>query len=147
MMRRAARTAFATVADRPIAELNTTPLIDVMLVLLIMFIITIPLATHAVKLNLPVGKLTPNPQQPLVERIDLDAGGQIFWDGAPMRAADLPGRLDAFLAAHNDGALELPADGGAGYEDCDKLLAVVKRSGIERLAFVGNERFEHAPDH
>src|SRR4051812_48272863 len=146
-MRRAARTAFATVADRPIAELNTTPLIDVMLVLLIMFIITIPLATHAVKLNLPVGPLTPNPQEPLVQRIDLDAGGRIFWNGAPMRAADLPGRLDAFLAAHNDGALELRADGGARYEDFDKLLAVVKRSGIERLAFVGNERFEHAPDH
>jgi biopolymer transport protein ExbD len=139
-MRRAARVAFASVADRPIVELNTTPLIDVMLVLLIMFIITIPLATHAVKLNLPIG-IPLSQHEPKVHRIDLGAGGRIAWDGAPMHAADLPGRLDAFLAVRDDAVLELRADGGARYEDFDRLLATVKRSGIERLAFVGNERF------
>ena len=145
-MRRARRIAFATVTDQPIAALNTTPLIDVMLVLLIMFIITIPLATHAVKLNLPVGIPT-NAHEPKVHRIDLGPAGRILWDGAPMSAADLPGRLDAFLAVRDDAVLELRADGGARYEDFDNLLAVVKRSGIERLAFVGNERFETAVDH
>jgi biopolymer transport protein ExbD len=139
-MRRPARIAFATVNEQPIAELNTTPLIDVMLVLLIMFILTVPLATHAVKLNLPTGGPPPF-NEPKVHRIDLQAGGHILWDGASMPTVQLPGRLDAFLAAHNDGVLELRADGGARYEDFDKLLATVKRSGIERLAFVGNERF------
>ena len=145
-MRKARHIAFASVGEQPISELNTTPLIDVMLVLLIMFIITIPLATHAVKLDLPVGPPT-NEHEPKVHRIDLAAAGQILWDGAPMPAADLPGRLDAFLAVRDDAVLELRADGGARYEDFDKLLAVVKRSGIERLAFVGNERFETAVDH
>src|SRR3954454_20073180 len=138
-MRKAARVAFATVSDRPIAELNTTPLIDVMLVLLIMFIITVPLATHAVKLNLPTDGPPPF-KQPTGDRIDLHAGGILLWDGAPLPAAQLPGRLDTFLVAHEDAVLELRADGGARYEDFDKLLATVKRSGIERLAFVGNER-------
>jgi biopolymer transport protein ExbD len=145
-MRRARRIAFATVADQPIAALNTTPLIDVMLVLLIMFIITIPLATHAVKLDLPAIGLPPE-QEPLVHRIELDAAGRISWDGSQVAAAELPGRLDTFLAAHNDGVLELRSDGGARYEDFDKLLAIVKRSGIEHLAFVGNERFAEAVGH
>ena len=144
-MRRARRVAFASAPDHPIATLNTTPLIDVMLVLLIMFIITIPIATHSVKLNLPVGPPI-NQHEPKVHRIDLQSAGRILWDGAPVSAADLPGRLDAFLAARDDAVLELRSDGGARYEDFDKLLAIVKRSGIERLAFVGNERFEHAPD-
>lgn len=144
-MRRARRIAFATGTDRPIADLNTTPLIDVMLVLLIMFILTVPLATHAVKINLPTGG-PPPVNEPKVHRIDLDAAGRILWDGAPLPAAQLPARLDAFLAARDDGVLELRADGRARYEDFDKLLATIKRSGIERLAFVGNERFANAAD-
>ena len=140
------RLAFASVTEQPIATLNTTPLIDVMLVLLIMFILTVPLATQALKINLPVGKIVTNPHEPKVHRVDLGAGGRLLWDGTPIAAADLPARLDAFLAVRDDGVLELRSDGGARYEDFDKLLAIVKRSGIERLAFVGNERFEHATD-
>jgi len=144
-VRRAQHIAFASVDEQPIAALNTTPLIDVMLVLLIMFIVTVPIATHSVKLRLPVGNPTEQPE-PKTHRIDLAAGGRIFWDGAPLAAADLPGRLDAFIAARDDAVLELRADGGTRYEDFDRLLAVVKRSGIERLAFVGNERFASAVD-
>ena len=145
-MRRARSIAFASVADQPIATLNTTPLIDVMLVLLIMFIITIPIATHSVKIDLPTGKLTTD-KEPKVHRLDLDGAGRIAWDGAPIAAAQLRPHLEAFLAARVDGVLELRAEGGARYEDFDKLLAIVKRSGIERLAFVGNERFAEAVDH
>ena len=128
---------------QPMSDINMTPLIDVMLVLLIMFIITVPLATHAVKLNLPTGGPPPL-NEPKVHRLDLQASGRILWDGAPLPAAQLPGRLDSFLAVRDDAVLELRADGGARYEDFDKLLATVKRSGIERLAFVGNERFANA---
>jgi biopolymer transport protein ExbD len=144
-MRSSRRIAFASVTEQPIADLNTTPLIDVMLVLLIMFIITVPLATHAVKIDLPADG--PPPQhEPQTHRIDLAAGGGLLWDGAPVAAADLPRRLDAFLAVRGDGLIELRADGRARYEDFDKLLAIVKRSRIERLAFVGNERFANAAD-
>jgi biopolymer transport protein ExbD len=144
-MRRSRRIAFASVTEQPIAEVNTTPLIDVMLVLLIMFIITVPLATHAVKIDLPAAG--PPPQhEPKVHRIDLVAGGGLLWDGAPVAAADLPRRLDAFLAARDGGVLELRADGRARYEDFDRLLAILKRSRIERLAFVGNERFANSAD-
>ena len=85
----------------PMMEINTTPLIDVMLVLLIMFIITVPIATHAVKLNLPVGYGPPPLDEPQTHRIDLQPGGALLWDGTPLPAAALPGRLDSFLAAHN----------------------------------------------
>lgn len=144
-MMRPRRISFASVADQPIATLNTTPLIDVMLVLLIMFIVTIPLATHSVKLDLPQGQTPPRPE-PKVHRIDLDAAGRTLWDGAPVGAAALHDRLDAFRAARDDGVLELRADGAARYDDFDRLLAVIKRSGIERLAFVGNERFARSAD-
>jgi biopolymer transport protein ExbD len=142
---RRVRPAFATVAEQPIATLNTTPLIDVMLVLLIMFILSVPLATHAVKLDLPHGGIPP-PHEPKVHRIDLDAGGRILWDGAAIGMAELQGRLDSFHAARDDGVLELRADGAARYDAFDHLLAIIKRSRIERLAFVGNERFAGSAD-
>ena len=139
-MRKARRIAFATVTEQPISALNTTPLIDVMLVLLIMFIITVPLATHSVKINLPADGPPPK-NEPKVHRVDLDAADRTLWDGAPVGTAELHRRLDAFRAARDDAVLELRADGAARYDDFDHLLAIVKRSGIERIAFVGNERF------
>jgi biopolymer transport protein ExbD len=144
-MIRPRRISFATVAEQPIATLNTTPLIDVMLVLLIMFIVTIPLATHAVKIDLPQNGPPPQPE-PKVHRIDLDAAGRVSWDGAPVGADALHRRLDAFKAGPKGDVLELRADGAARYERFDNLLAAVKRSGIERLAFVGNERFAGSAD-
>ncbi|HEX5181736.1 MAG TPA: biopolymer transporter ExbD [Allosphingosinicella sp.] len=139
-MMRPRRIAFASAPDQPIATVNTTPLIDVMLVLLIMFIITMPLATHAVKIDLPQNGPAPK-HEPKVHRIDLDAAGRTLWDGAPVGSGELHRRLDAFRAARDDGLLELRSDGAARYDDFDRLLATIKRSGIERLAFVGNERF------
>src|SRR3954447_20692763 len=107
--RRPLRPVFAAVADRPIAELNTTPLIDVMLVLLIMFILTVPLATHAVKINLP----PPDPRiavEPETHRLALDREGRIFFDGAPISAAALPARLAFFKEAQPDGLLQLSSE-------------------------------------
>jgi biopolymer transport protein ExbD len=141
------RPAFATVADAPIATLNTTPLIDVMLVLLIMFILSVPLATHSVKMRLPVGTPPPSREQPKVHRLALDEAGQLYWDGTAIAEAALPGKLDGLMATHpDDGMLELQAEAGTRYEAFDQVLATVKRAGVERLGFVGNERFVRAVD-
>jgi len=136
------RIAFATVAEEPFSTINTTPIIDVMLVLLIMFIITLPLMTHSVKIDLPSNGETQ--QEPETHRLDLDSASRLSWDGAPIAEAALPGRLAAVRAASRDGVLHFRADPETRYEDFDRVLANVKRAGIERLVFVGNERFARA---
>ena len=122
----------------PIRDLNTTPLIDVMLVLLVMFIITIPIATHKVELDLPTG---PGNIEPKVYRLDMDSAGRLSWDGSPLAEAQLPARLAAVREAGPDSTLEFRADGESRYEDFDRVLATLKRSGISSLGLVGNERF------
>ena len=139
MRSRRASLSCSVALETPISDLNTTPLIDVLLVLLIMFIVTIPIATHKVRVDLPAPGSPAAP--PVSHRLDIDSAGRIGWDGAPLAAAALPGRLSAFRAANPDGLLLLRTDGETRYEDFDRLLAVVKRSGIARLAFLGNERF------
>jgi biopolymer transport protein ExbD len=141
MRSRPFRPAFTVPADAPISEMNTTPLIDVMLVLLIMFILTVPLATHAVKIDLPRPPDI-NLDEPEVHRLALDDGGRLFWDGAPIAEATLPARLHAFNYVRPDGVLEIQTEAETRYDAFDRVLATVKRSGIERLGFVGNDRFE-----
>ena len=133
----------AAPAEAPIAALNTTPLIDVMLVLLIMFIVTIPAATHKLPIALPSGS-PPLVAPPAVHRIALDASGALSWDGIPFPETALAARLSAFHAAMPEGVIELRADAAARYEAFDRVLGAIKRSGIDRLAFVGNERFAEA---
>jgi biopolymer transport protein ExbD len=132
------RPAFAIPASQPISEINITPLIDVMLVLLIMFIITIPMATHSVKIDLPrEGEpLTP----PRVFTLALDSAGRVSWDGAPLAESALPARLAA-VKADRDAVLQVRTDGEARYEDFDRVLAMVKGAGIVRLGFVDNQRY------
>jgi biopolymer transport protein ExbD len=134
--------AFAAPADAPISAPNITPLIDVMLVLLIMFILTIPIATHSVKLNLPVPRPVPT-LPPEIHRLALAPDGALSWDGAPIADAALAPRLAAFRRLPN-GALQFQTAAETRYERFDQILAVVKRAGIEKLGFVGNERFVEA---
>ena len=133
--------SFASDAAAPIGELNTTPLIDVMLVLLIMFIVTIPISTHNVPLDLPSGK--PPVTEPLVHRLELDAAGRIRLDGAMLSEADLPSRLAA-IEREATSELHLRADGETPYDRFDRVLAAIKRAGIVRLGIVDNERFAKA---
>lgn len=135
------RIAFATAAEQPFSAINTTPIIDVMLVLLIMFIITIPVMTHSVKIDLPTGHPGSEPE---THQLALDSASRLSWDGAPIAESALPARLAAFRAAAPDGILHFRADGETRYEDFDRVLADVKRSGVERLGFVGNDRFARA---
>jgi biopolymer transport protein ExbD len=138
-MRRRLSPAFAAPAGEPISEMNTTPLIDVMLVLLIMFIITIPITTHKVALDLPRGD--DRVAKPVVHLLDLDVAGRIYWDGAPIAEARLPARLAQMRESGPLEVLHFRADGESRYEDFDRVMATVKRAGIKRLGLIGNERF------
>ena len=125
--------------DQVIGSINTTPLIDVMLVLLIMFIMIIPETTHKVPLDLP----QPSPATgapPTLYRLDLDAAGQLRWNGAAISEAELPARLAAVEQDAN-GQLNFRADGETRYERFDEVLAAIKRAGIHRLGLVDNARF------
>jgi biopolymer transport protein ExbD len=138
--RRRAVPAYVTSTGEPIAEVNTTPLIDVMLVLLIMFIITIPLQTHAVKMDLPSGP-PPEGAEPETHKLAMDGRGALSFDGAPVAEPALGGRLAAMQAGNPLAILHFQVDGQTRHEDFDRVLAQVKKAGVERLGFVGNERF------
>lgn len=128
----------------PIVDLNTTPLIDVMLVLLIMFIITVPIMTHKVAVDLPQG-VPPANVEPKLYRLNLDAMGGISLDGRAMEMAELQARLN-LIRAEPDSTLLLQVDGATPYDRFDHVMATVKRAGIAKLGMVGNERFVPALD-
>ena len=142
MRRRRQVPSFPVEAQGPMSELNTTPLIDVMLVLLIMFIITIPITTHKVPLDLP-GGVPPVLSDPIGHRLNLDAAGRISLDGVMLREADLPERLRA-INAEPTSELHLRAEAETPYDSFDRVLAAVKRAGVVRLGLVDNERFAKA---
>lgn len=117
--------------------MNTTPLIDVLLVLLIMFIMTIPLQSHEVPMDLPApGGIAGVP--PVTHALLLNRDGSISYDGKPTSDAALPAQLRTMLA-DPQALLTLRTDPEARYERFDQLLATVKRAGVTKLAFVGNE--------
>lgn len=142
-MRRRRQIPFAAPeAQSPVSDLNTTPLIDVMLVLLIMFIVTIPMTTHKVPLDLPGGS-TEGRSEPIVHRLNLDQAGRITLDGMTLDEADLPARLRT-IGAEAGSELHLRAEAETPYDSFDKVLAAVKRAGVVRLGLVDNQRFAKA---
>ena len=128
----------------PIAAINTTPLIDMMLVILIMLIVAIPMTTHKVPLDLPKSA-SPHPP-PLIHRLAILPSGALLWDGQALAVGALPARLGAFQADPDLPVLALVVDGEARYERVDQVLAEIRRAGVTRLGFVGNERFAAAMD-
>lgn len=134
----------ATAGFQPIATINTTPLIDMMLVLIIMFIVAIPLQTHKVPLDLPSGT-TPGPERP-IHRLAITADGRLLWNGTALDAAALRARLAAHAADPAGPELHLQPDGEARYEQVDHVLADIRRAGVTRLGFVDNQRFVPAID-
>jgi biopolymer transport protein ExbD len=124
----------------PFAQMNITPLIDVMLVLLVMMILSIPMMTHKVPLDLQQPGVPPKVPS-VIHMINLDAKGMVAWDGAPVDAMMLKARLDAIRSDPNV-AVQIRADAAARYERFDQTLAVIEGAGITKLGFIGNERFK-----
>lgn len=129
----------------PMMEMNTTPLIDVMLVLLIMLIITIPIQTHAVKVDLP--QPDPNnqstPIEPEKNKVYIDANGNIFWNSVQIDELTLRQYLDASLQRDPEPELHFQPDPNARYDKVDSVLAIVKRANVTKLGFVGNEQYRN----
>ena len=128
--------------DAPMMDINTTPLIDVMLVLIIMLIITIPIQTHAVKMNMPVGPSSPPPKPPEVVRIDVDFDGTIGWNGVLVAdRADLENRLAQVAALPDQPELHLRPNKLVSYKVVAMVLASAQRLGVTKIGLVGNEQF------
>ena len=127
----------------PMMDINTTPLIDVMLVLLIMFIITIPVQTHAVKLDLPQNQKdqTPPPIMPVKNEVRVDPVGTIYWNGSPINLTVLRQYLDQTQTMNPIPELHLRPDPQARYEVVDSVLAVTKRANVTKMGFVNNEAY------
>ena len=135
----------------PMMEMNTTPLIDVMLVLLIMFIITIPVATHSVDIDLPVPNPNPPPPdliKPTVNKVVLTRDGQILWNGVPQTGPQLVTDLKATLAMKPEPELQFQPEPDASYSISAQVLNIIKASKVTKFGFVGNEQyseFQKAP--
>ena len=127
----------------PMMDINTTPLIDVMLVLLIMFIITIPIQTHAVKLDLPVNQPNqpPPPIDPVKNIVVVTADGKILWNGSPVSQPQLRQYLDVTQQMNPVPELHLQPESTARYVLVDEVLAVTKQAHVTKMGFVGNEYY------
>ncbi len=127
----------------PMMEVNMTPLIDVMLVLIIMLIITIPKQNHSVNLNMPVGTPPPPTVEPVVITIDVDFDGTILWDGAvvPDRKA-LDAKLAAVAATADQPEVHLRPNKLVSYKYVAGVMASAQRLGVTKIGMVGNEQFQ-----
>jgi biopolymer transport protein ExbD len=123
-------------------DINTTPLIDVMLVLLIMFIITIPIQTHAVKMNMPIpSKNAPPPKPPEIIRIDVDFDGTIGWNGEIVDKNTLQARLQQISQQPDQPEVHLRPNKLVTYDVVAMIMASAQRLGVTKIGIVGNEQF------
>ena len=123
-------------------DINTTPLIDVMLVLLVMLIITLPIQLHSVNLNMPVGNPPPPPKPPIVVQVDVDFDGTIYWDGQALPdRSTLEAKLRDVAAQPDQPELHLRPNKLATYSYVAEVLASAQRLGVRKIGLVGNEQF------
>ncbi len=132
----------STSADPDVmVDINTTPLIDVMLVLLIMLIITIPIQTHAVKLNMPVGNPPPPKVEPVVVRLDIDFDGTLLWNGEQVDDDTLNERLSGAAAMNPQPEFHLRPNKLVTYKSVAHVMAAAQRLGVTKIGLVGAEQF------
>ena len=130
-------------SDEPevMIDMNTTPLIDVMLVLLIMLIITIPAQLHSVNLDMPVPTNAPKKADPVVIKIDVDAASVINWNGTPINRSELEAKLAEASAQQPQPELHIRSHAKAKYEAAAAVMANAQRMGLTKLGIVGSEQF------
>lgn len=129
----------------PMMDMNMTPMIDVLLVLLILFIMTIPIQTHAVKVDLPTPNPLPAPPvEPQKNKIIIYPDDRMTWNGGLITEEQLPDYLSATMQIQPEPELHFQPDPEARYEKVDKVLAIIKRSGITKLGFIGNDQYSNA---
>lgn len=121
---------------QPMSEINTTPLVDVMLVLLVIFIITAPLLSHAVKIDLPQATSQPLEEKPEVIDLAVDAEGKLFWNDAEIQTADLAGKLQEEAAKQQQSELQIRADKNTRYQVLAEVLAKAQTAGMKKVGFV-----------
>ena len=127
----------------PMMEMNTTPLIDVMLVLLIMFIITIPVATHSIDIDLPVATPPTNipPPDTVKNKVSITPDNKILWNANEVSPGQLLSLLQQTLTYPVEPELQYQPDPNASYDLSSKVLNIIKGSQVTKFGFVGNEQF------
>jgi biopolymer transport protein ExbD len=125
----------------PVVEINTTPLIDVLLVLLVMLIITIPPRSHAVKLDLPSGPPSLVQPDPVVNNLEITKSGIVLWNGSRVSQSSLRQELQLTQQMSPVPELHIRPDPETRYEVVDQLLATIKSEHVDKVGFVGNERY------
>jgi biopolymer transport protein ExbD len=121
---------------QPMAEINTTPMVDVMLVLLVIFIITAPLLTHAIKIDLPQASSQPNIEKPDTISLSINAEGRLFWNDVPFEDAELVTRLATAAQKKPQPELHLRAHNATTYQRLATIISAAQNAGIERFGFV-----------
>lgn len=130
---------------RSMAEINVTPMVDVMLVLLVIFIITAPLFNHEVKLNLPQQEASPSRMHADAIAITIDTHGRIFWDNRLLPKDELPAKLKAAAQRKPQPEIKLRADDETRYGEIVKLMASAQRAGLKKIGFVTEPKVATPP--
>jgi biopolymer transport protein ExbD len=132
--------AFGSMSDgegnEALAEINMIPLIDVMLVLLVIFIVTAPLLTHAVKVDLPKASSAPNLTKPDNVQVAIDSAGRVYWNGEPLDASALTAHIRDAAAIQPQPELHLRAEASTPYERVAQVMSEATRQGLTRIGFV-----------
>ena len=125
-----------SISNQPMAEINMVPMIDVMLVLLIIFIVTAPLLTHAVKLELPQASSTPNITRPDNIQLAIDAGGAVHWNGEFVDIETMRTQMNAAALLQPQPELHLRADRSTPYGKVAQVMSEAARSGLTKIGFI-----------
>ena len=126
--------------NEPLAEINMVPLIDVMLVLLIIFMVTAPLLTHAVKVDLPKASSQRNEVKPETINLSIKADGSVYWNAEPVNATAWQMRMDAAARQTPQPEIHIRADGGLAYRNVAQIMADAAHAGLTKLGFVTDPR-------